>query len=105
MVNKTKILECLTSSKNERLAFACVFDLTIGRKKGNCIIYDKDFKQYGLNYRNRRNEAVLRLIDKGLIFRAEQDPYWYNAEHRVFRYSVKKSGCVRFLETKEVMCD
>jgi len=99
---KEQILNHLTSSKNERKAFECIWDLTVGKGKGNCLIYNDDFKKYGLPYRNRRNEAILRLIEKGLIFRAEQDPYWYDAEHRIFRYSIKKSGCVRFLEDKEV---
>ena len=95
---KAQIMEALTSSKNERKAFDAIYSLTIGIGKGYKIIKDSDFQSFDLKHRNRRNEAVLRLIDKGLIFRHEDDCYWRGGEGRIFGYSVIKSGCVRFLE-------
>lgn len=94
---KAAILKKLTSSKNERLAFELIWDLTRGKNKGYSVIKDADFADGGLIHRNRRNEAVLRLISKGLVFRREEDCYWRGGEGRIFGYSVRNVGCVRFL--------
>jgi len=93
---KNKILNALTSSKNERKVFSAIWSLT-NNGKGSKIIKDADFKRFGLPHRNRRNEAVLRLIKKGLISRVIEDGYWYECEGTICRYSIKNWGCVRFL--------
>jgi len=106
---KNQIIKNLTSSKNERKAFECIYDMTVGAGKGFVIVKNSDFERYGLKHRNRKEKAVKRLIEKGLVFRSEMDAwFWgdrYNAEGRIFGYSVSSVGCVRFLEDSEVMCE
>lgn len=97
------VLNSLSSSKNERLAFLAIWNICDQGTK-NKIIRDKDFRKFGLLYRNRRNEAVLRLINKGLIFRVKEDMDLIKGDAQLYRYSIKKWGCVRFIKFQSVAC-
>jgi sarcosine oxidase delta subunit len=59
-----------------------------------------------LKLATKGTEAIKRLIDKGLIFRHEMDCwFWgsrYDAKGSIYGYSVRESGCVRFLEMNKV---
>lgn len=100
---KENVLKSLSSSKNERLAFSAIWNISNQGTKSK-IIRDKDFREFGLLYRNRRNEAVLRLIKKGLIFRVKEDMSLINGDAQLYRYSIKKWGCVRFYEFQNTQC-
>ena len=98
---KNAILNNLTSSANERKAFAAVWDMTRGKGKGYTLVFVSDFELYGLTAAFRRGQAIKRLIAKGLIFRhKESRQHWSRRDipkGELFGYSVIESGCVQFL--------
>ena len=93
---KSAVIRSLTSSKNERICFEVIWDMTIGCGKGNRIILSDAFVKAGSTDRKRRNEAINRLMNKGLIFRAVCDAHHHGIV--CYRYSVIKKGCRHFLD-------
>ena len=89
----------ITSSANERRALEIIKSMTHGGI-GSKIIKHSDFVEHGMKHKNRRNEAVLRLIDKGMIYRTPEDMEMFNGAFQLYRYSIIIGGCVRFLKGK-----
>jgi hypothetical protein len=95
---KNQVIERLTSSKNERLAFGVIFDNTVEKGKGSKVILNDQFEAAGIAGRKSINAAVNRLKQKGLIFKGKE--LIHNYAFEVYRYSVIKQGVVIFLNSK-----
>lgn len=94
---KQQILDKLTSSKNERIVFEVVWDMTIGSDKVSRLILNEWYYLAGVSTRKALNLAVNRLMDenKNLIFKVLDRANNHGID--VYRYQINKRGCVEFL--------
>jgi hypothetical protein len=92
---KQEVINKLTSSKNERIAFGVIWDRTAELGKKSRLILNDEFYAYGISTRKALNLAVNRLQDKGLIFKLRE--IIHNHPHDAYRYAPHYQGVVNFL--------
>lgn len=93
---KTQVLDKLTSSKNERLAFALIFDRTKGIGMASKVILNPEFENRGIPDRKAINLAVNRLVKKGLVIKLKE--LMHNYDFDVYRYSINFQGVGIYLK-------
>lgn len=91
---KTAILNKLTSSKNERIAFDVIYCQTIEQGLTSKLILNNDFYDAGISNRKALNLAINRLKDKGLIFKRIELLHRYDFD--AYRFQVDLKGCSLF---------
>lgn len=94
---KNQVIEKLTSSKNERIAFELIWDKTMfGDKQKTLKILNHEFESAGISGRKSICAAIKRLKEKNLVRKFKE--LLHNYPHDVYVYNINLRGVVTFLE-------
>lgn len=95
---KDRVLEKLTSSKNQRVVFQVVWEQTHNSGKNSTQILNQRFIDDGIDSANP-NVAISRackgLVEKGLLFKSKE--LLHRHEHDIYLYCIIKGGVADFI--------